>query len=157
MKGEGPENPGDAGAEAPSLDEALERARRHARAAVVEALETARALLDVAAIATGGVPAAAHGVLSLAAAALERAAAGLGSEGSEAQALVDSLAEALDAEIARWERRADDDPDARAVLRAFLGLRELLWELGIRRANDTRARGAAVVRRERVQRVHVQG
>ncbi|MBB85224.1 MAG: hypothetical protein CL931_15560 [Deltaproteobacteria bacterium] len=42
------------------------------------------------------------------------------------------LEEALAREIERWETRSERDPDARAVLRAFLGLRELLWELGVR-------------------------
>ena len=42
------------------------------------------------------------------------------------------MLDALDAEIARWETKARQDADARAVLRAFLGVRELLWELGMR-------------------------
>jgi hypothetical protein len=50
--------------------------------------------------------------------------------------LLRSIAEALDAEVARWQARAESDPEARAVLRAFLGLRELLWEFGIRPETD---------------------
>ncbi len=38
----------------------------------------------------------------------------------------------LDDEIGRWETRGRDDPEARAVLRAFLGVREILWEFGLR-------------------------
>jgi hypothetical protein len=141
-----------------SVAEALERARRHARAALAEALAAARALLDAAALGVGGVRAEDHGVLSLAATALDRAAEGLGGHGDDGRALATALATALDAEIARWELRAGDDPEARAVLRAFLGLRELLWELGFRRSDETRGRAAAVVRRgPRVQRVDVQG
>jgi hypothetical protein len=87
--------------------------------------------------------------------------------------LLSALAEALDAEIARWEARARDDAEARAVLRAFLGVRELLWELGLRRRDSAPAgpeaerraptSGAAsrsprpVRRRARVQRVPVEG
>ena len=64
------------------------------------------------------------------------------------EALVAALADALDAEIARWQARSTEDPDARAVLRAFLGLRELLWELGVRpratgEAASSEPRGAA--------------
>ena len=52
--------------------------------------------------------------------------------GDGPEPLLASIAEALDIEIARWEKRARDDLDARAVLRAFLGLREILWEFGVR-------------------------
>ena len=51
---------------------------------------------------------------------------------SRERPLLDALADALDAEIARWETRGRDDPEARAVLRAFLGVREMLWEFGLR-------------------------
>jgi hypothetical protein len=111
------------------VEEALARARRHARAAAGEGLEAVRALLDAAALATPGVPAGAQRLLSLASDALEELAATLGAEDRAAQAsLGRALNEALDTEIARWEARARDDTEARAVLRAFLGLRELLWE-----------------------------
>jgi hypothetical protein len=144
--------------------EALARARRHARAAAAEALDAVHALLDAAALATGGVPAEAHRTLSLASKLLETASRGLEpSASAEGRALAEALAGALDNEIGRWEERAHDDPEARAVLRAFLGLRELLWELGIRRAGasaagepDATGRKAAVVRpRPRVERVQV--
>jgi hypothetical protein len=107
--------------------EALARAREHGRAAVAEALAALRALLDAAALAGTGVPAADHRGLAAAARWLDGLDARAGSP-----SLLVSVAEALDAEIARWEERAQDDPDARAVLRAFLGLRELLWEFGLR-------------------------
>ncbi len=48
-------------------------------------------------------------------------------------AMPEPLATALEAEIKRWESRSQTDPDARPVLRAFLGLRELLWEIGVGR------------------------
>jgi hypothetical protein len=142
---------------AAALEAALARSRRHARAALSEALACLRALLDAASLATQGVPAEGHGLLRQLARTLGDAAEGLAPEvdGTE---IIDAVATALDEEIARWEVRAEGDPDARAVLRAFLGVREVLWELGVRRDRGTRARGPAVVRpRERVQRVHVQG
>ncbi len=135
----------------PSVEEALARARRHARAAVGEGLEAVRALLEAAALATPGVPTGAQRLLSLASDALQELAATLGAEDRVTQA-------ALDAEIARWEARARDDTEARAVLRAFLGLRELLWELGVRPEGGARARGAKRARaRRKVERVPVQG
>jgi len=152
----------DAGAAPPATAaEALARARRHGRAALGEALQAVRALLDAASLASTGVPAEAHRSLSLAAKALEGAASGLTPDADGA--LAEALAGALDAEIARWEPRSDQDPEARAVLRAFLGLRELLWELGVRRTAATapgRGAGRAAEparRRPRVERVRVQG
>jgi hypothetical protein len=91
--------------------------------------------------------------------------------GRDATALLDSISEALDTEIARWEERAGNDIEARAVLRAFIGLRELLWEFGVRRGSEggesdaasrraPRKAGRASPRgrkRPRVQRVPVEG
>ncbi len=84
--------------------------------------------------------------------------------------IVHAITDALDLEISRWETRAQDDPEARAVLRAFLGLRELLWEFGLRRGRDgaqhepggeesAAGRGSRVKRSRgpRVQRVTVEG
>jgi hypothetical protein len=116
-------------------EEALERARGHARAAAGEALAALHALLDAATLATSGRPSDGHGLVGPVARVLGGLAADLGAGvGEGAEPLLAALAEALDAEIARWERRAVDDPDARAVLRAFLGVRELLWEFGVRPA-----------------------
>jgi hypothetical protein len=113
--------------------EALVRAARHARLAAAEALAAWRALVDAGALlATGGPSARVRGLGGLSRAALEVEAALRGGTGAGGEALVRALAEALDTEIARWEARSAEDPDARAVLRAFLGLRELLWEIGVR-------------------------
>jgi hypothetical protein len=124
--------------------EALLRARDHARAAARESVATLQALLDAASLATTGVPAGARPELSLVTRALDELVEGLGRPRAEGSRLLEAVAEALDAEIARWEARAADDTEARAVLRAWLGLRELLWELGVRRsrrgAGATRAR-----------------
>lgn len=109
------------------FEEALAQARAHARRAAAEAARAARALLDAAAIGATGVPAAGHEPLRRAARWLDELAAGAGDGAWPA-----ALGAALDAEIGRWEARSRTDPEARAVLRAFLGVRELLWELGLR-------------------------
>ncbi len=152
---------------------ALARARRHANAAIAEALAAVRALLDAASLALSGDAPADHAVLGPITRILEglRAEFDAGATTAEAAALLRSIAEALDTEIARWQARAESDPEARAVLRAFLGLRELLWEFGIRREPDRApseeepARGARKAGRSdsrrrkkpRVQRVTVEG
>ena len=141
--------------------EALLRARRHARNAAAEALAALGALLDAGTLAGAGEVAGAHALLGPLARLLEGLRDRL--EGLEAEAdasLLAAVAEALDAEIARWEAHARRDPDARAVLRAFLGLRELLWEFGVRRPADGSAGPSGprdAGRRPRVQRVPVEG
>ena len=152
--------------------EALEQARQHARRAAAEAVAALHALLDAAALATSGSPSEANRVLAPLARLLENAAEGLAPDSDAVSApLLTALADALDAEIARWEARAHDDSEARAVLRAFLGVRELLWEFGLRRREPApgapepapRAPAAAaraprpVRRRSRVQRIPVEG
>ena len=162
-----PPDPRQPGAAEHSLEDALARARRHAKNAVAEGLEAVRALLDAASLATSGARAAEHPVFGRADAWIRDASAGLAASGGLPTDLAASLADALDAEIARWEQRAHDDGDARAVLRAFLGLREMLWEIGVRPSGPGRAspaerpgpvRGAGTERRpRRVERVSVQG
>jgi hypothetical protein len=144
--------------------EALARARRHGRSAAAETLAALRALLDAAALAGAGTPAEAQRVLRPLAHLLDGLGADLAAGARGADSLLAAVAGALDAEIARWEARARDDADARAVLRAFLGLREILWELGVRPAapgGAPRSRTARTVsprrRGQRVQRVPVQG
>jgi hypothetical protein len=150
-----------------SVGEAFARARDHARLAAAEAVAAFRALLDAAALAASGAP---SGELAGLAGLSERLAeldASLRAGTPGANALVGALAAALDAEIARWEERSADDGEARAVLRAFLGLRELLWELGVRtpaqRSERPRARSAPPAApdggaaRPRVRRVPVEG
>jgi len=144
--------------------EALERARQHGRAAAAEALCALHALIDAASLATTGAPAEAHRGIALVARALEDVAGAFG-EG-EGASLLGAVVEALDAEIGRWEQRATQDPEARAVLRAYLGLRELLWELGVRRPASAEAeaekpsattRADALRRRAAIQRVPLEG
>jgi glutathione S-transferase len=142
--------------------EALARARRHGRAAAAEALAAIEALLDAGALVSAGEPAAAHPLLAPLAQLLAHLKGRLeGAAGADGESVLAAVAEALDAEIARWEERAHQDPEARAVLRAFLGVRELLWEFGVRRPDEPGAprdeRRPAKRRSARVQRVRVQG
>lgn len=123
--------------------DALARARRHAHAAIAEALASVGALLDAWSLALNGEAAASNALLGPIARMLEglRAEFDGNATTGEAAALLRSIAEALDAEIARWATRAETDPEARAVWRAFFGLRELLWEFGIRREPDASGSG----------------
>jgi hypothetical protein len=143
-----------------ALDEALARARRHAKNAAAEALEALRALLDAASLATSGAPSANNALFVSIDRWIARASRGWASQGGVSDGITAEIAAALDQEIARWEERAKHDDDARPVLRAFLGLREVLWELGVRaqRAEPSGGRaGADPLRPRRVQRVAVQG
>jgi hypothetical protein len=116
-----------------TLEEALERARRHGLAALAESASAARALVDAAALAATGAPSDANGRLAVATgwldAAAEHARAGAG---RPLGPWLDAVSDALDDEIERWEEKSRVDPEARAVLRAFLGVREILWEFGLR-------------------------
>ena len=138
-----------------TVQEALVRARRHARASLAEAVAAVRALLDAAALATAGVPSDEQRRLSGLAATLDALAAQLAPDGAgEGPPLLAAVYEALDDEIERWEERSREDADARPVLRAFLGLREILWELGVRPTQP--GAPAEPPRGARVQRVPVE-
>ncbi len=170
-----PEDPQDSrnsagGVESPA--EALGRARVHARNAAFEAIAALRALLDAAALGISAQPAEQHRVFAKLARALDDLSERFSSGNIATSEMSFLILQALDAEIARWEGRSQDDPNARAVLRAFLGMREILWEFGIRERgpaqgaaegddamDPTPARGAATRRGKpaRVQRVEVQG
>ena len=116
------------------VEEALSRARKHLRSATLEGLEATSALLD-AALRTAGIddtdPRSFAGELR---ASLNDLLAAVRTDGALRfpSALADPVLAALDAEIARWEARSAKDAASRPVLRAFLALRELLWELGVR-------------------------
>jgi hypothetical protein len=153
----------EADAEAPasgprSVQEALARARRHARASLAEAVAMLRALLDAAALAATGVPSDEQQRLSGIAATLDALAAQIAPDGAgDGAPLLAAVYEALDDEIERWEERSRDDSNARPVLRAFLGLREILWELGVRPTQPAGGAGPAQpARGGRVQRVPVE-
>jgi hypothetical protein len=116
-------------------EEALQRARAHLHQATLEGLEAARALLEVGLHTSGLADASGDSLLENLQHSLESLITGIRENASFVlpRALAEPLAAALESEIKRWEHRSQTDPDARPVLRAFLGLRELLWELGLGR------------------------
>jgi hypothetical protein len=147
------------------------RARRHGRAAAAEGMAMVQALVDAASLASGGRPSDASRLFG----PLSKLLEGLGDELMRGTAdrpseLFATIAAAIDSEVAYWEKQAHDDTEARTVLRAFLGLREVLWEFGVkreptgagtavpkRRPPSTRSRAGAAGGAPRVQRVPVQG
>jgi len=117
--------------------EAVDRARRHLRNAAREGLEASRALVEAALLAgnmVGGEGESRGGLAGEAKSALDAWIAALETDQPfrMPEALAEPLRRAIQAEIDRWEERSVEDESARPVLRAFLGLRELLWELGMR-------------------------
>ncbi len=124
-----------------SVEEALRRSARHTRNAIAEASLATIALLDAISIPLTGRHAAeadssdglAGRGLSMLSRRLDELARMVRSADTRLpDELLTAILDALGAEIARWEERSKEDPDARAVLRAFLGLREILWEFGVR-------------------------
>jgi hypothetical protein len=168
-----------------SVEEALREALDHARNAMAEGLLAGRSLIDAACLALFGEPArltpdAARDASDarVAFAAMARGMDELAGKVRSTDAMtaandtmMRTMLDALDAEIGRWERRSAHDSDARAVLRAFLGLREILWEFGHSRAETpeqpaaeprpapaaSAATAHAADAAPRVQRVKVQG
>lgn len=134
-----------------SLRSALERTRVHSQLALSEGAAALGALLDAASISvTADADAARNSILAELARKLDQTSATLADASSYPG--VQPLLDALDAQIERWEERSEDDPDARAVLRAFLGLREVLWETGFRpqsAPNPRPSKGDAAHRRSR--------
>jgi len=131
-------NPGpDSTRDRDSIRQALERALEHAQNAAAEGVAGARDLLDAASLGVFGAPAQNHRSLGELAKLLEQIERSLSGEApSFRNAAIRSLLAAIDREVERWEKRSDEDPDARAVLRVYLGLREILWELGVRPPRD---------------------
>jgi hypothetical protein len=130
--------------------EALDRARRHALGALAELTAALHALADAASLATTGAASDAHPPLARAIAWLDAVSEqARSSAGRPGAAWADAVADAIDDEIERWEERSRHDPEARAVLRAFLGVREILWEFGLRPRESTAPPRAREERRER--------
>lgn len=156
-----------------TVEEALSRARNHARVAAAESVAALQALLDAMALGLSGRAAEGDAILGPLSSSLEELRALIAPEDSRFGAsLLSALFDALDAEIARWEVRSREDPNARSVLRAFLGVREILWEISSRgqeamsssRDGGPKAGGRKPSsgtgrsrRRSRVQRVPVEG
>ena len=116
-----------------TVEEALRRARAHGRAAAAESVAALRALLDATALALSGRAAEGDAVLGPLSRSLEELRALIAPDDARfGSSLLSALFDALDAEIARWELRSHEDPNARSVLRAFLGVREILWEISAR-------------------------
>lgn len=114
---------------AEAATEALQRAALHGRRACAEALEAVRALLDAASLGLTGQTADQHAAFAVFSQFLSDLSGRLAVKDTDIAPLI---LDALGEEIRRWEERSKDDPEARSVLRAFLGLREILWELGVR-------------------------
>lgn len=128
------------------FDDALGRARAHLQRAFLEGLEAATALVEAASIVRRD-PGADGSLMAEIVRGLDRAVRELRAAGrlDLPPGLLEPLEKALDAEIARWEARSKRDADARPILRAFLGLRELLFELtrsGAARSTAPRPNGA---------------
>lgn len=116
-----------------SVRQAIERATHHAGLALAEGVASTRALLDAASIGVTGESAQTRPHLAEFAKALDQISDALSGQASSiSSSALTALLEALETEISRWEVRSKTDDDARAVLRAFLGLREFFWELGVR-------------------------
>ena len=117
-----------------TANQALERAIGHASVALSEGVASARALLDAASLIVSELPAEAHPNLAELARALDQVSEALsGNSPSLRATATHALLETIDSEIARWEVKSRSDDDARSVLRVFMSLREVLWEIGIRR------------------------
>lgn len=158
-----------------SVLEALERASLHTSRAGAELLAAARAILDAVSLALSGQPSEANAALGALSRGLDDLIERIDTGATEVPAPIAAvLLSALDAEIARWELRSATEPEARAVLRTFLAIREILWEFGVQRddakqgkggnasrnkpprAAKPRAAKAAAVRRK-VKRIDVEG
>jgi hypothetical protein len=141
--------------------------------AAAESVAALQALLDAASLALAGRPAERDAILGPLSSSLEELRALIAPDDSRfGSSLLSALFDALDAEIARWEVRSREDPNARSVLRAFLGVREILWEIssrgpeptsssrrgGPQAGGKTESAGTGRSRRgTRVQRVPVEG
>ncbi len=116
------------------VEQALQRARTHLQNSSLEGLEAVRALAEAAVHASGQTMDSTDSLTGQIQGQIEDLISTLRGNASFVmpRAIADPLSQAVDAEIRRWEERAKDDPDARLVLRAFLGMRELLWEFSKR-------------------------
>ncbi len=151
-------------------EDGLRRAREHLGRATLESLEAARALLSASMRASGIHSVAPDGLAGEIGRGLDALISSLrrGEAFALPSALALPLAKALEAEITRWEVRSQTDSDARPVLRAFLGFREVLWEFGVRpqpepdrsstsQPPDTTASRPPPSAKPRVQRFDIEG
>ncbi|HIF96740.1 MAG TPA: hypothetical protein EYQ54_06905 [Myxococcales bacterium] len=116
-----------------TVEQALARSLQHARNSASQALLATRALMDALSILLADEPvvrhAQANSPIANVAEAIERWADTLqGPEPNHSSSGLPAVLHALEAEIDRWEMRAQSDSNARTVLHAFLGIRDILWE-----------------------------
>lgn len=138
-----------------SVEEALARARRHGRAAASEGLAALQALLEAGALSAGR--AVDEGSLATLRDTLARVRRWLDPEGGrDAASVLDGVSQALDEEIQRWEEKSKDEPDARTILRAFLAVREVVWEFTSRTDGAVAQAGSATAS-ETPRRIPVEG
>jgi hypothetical protein len=149
-------------------NEALQRARSHLRNSTLEGLEAVRALLEAAIHASGVLATSPDSLVSQLREQLDDLIAAVRNNTGFVMphAFAEPLRTAMDAEIKRWEKRAQTDPDARLVLRAFLEMRALLWENSAHEdvsgktnepsSSATNPRGTAGPKRKRVQRFQIE-
>jgi len=165
-RGRSQKEAGQGGAGIDALSQALGRANLHAQRALSEGIAAARALLDIASLGVWGAPAESNRSLGEIAKMLDQLTDTLaGDPDAASRGPLRAVLDSLEVQIARWEERSHDDPDARAVLRLFLGLREVLWEFGLRPSDAAekqtpdlaRTPASAPSRRSRVQRVDIRG
>ncbi|MDG2334168.1 MAG: hypothetical protein P8Q97_08090 [Myxococcota bacterium] len=140
-----------------TLEEALGQSLEHARASASEALMAARLLLDALSILLANEPVVRHAEhnspIGYLASSIERWASSLRPpENRPNSPDFPAVLGAVEQEIERWAGRAQDDADARTVLHAFLGMREILWELDAAPAKRTVRNPARSARASRVSR-----
>ncbi len=128
---------GEGSAHARSLAEALERCAHHGHGGLLEGLAALRAGVDAASFLLFRC-AADEGPLDPFWMLVDELRSGLARGRTESESLLRALSEALDVEGARWEEWGRDDPEARAVFRAFVELRSLLREFGMPNAEPRR-------------------
>ena len=113
-------DPGTAAARNETAAQALQRARAHALRAVGEALAAAQAIVDAASIGVAGRKDAAHPVLRGLSELLDEQSRRLREDGSQVPVpVMTAILDALDQEIARWEKRAERDAALHGLLSAF--------------------------------------
>ncbi len=122
---------------ATSLADAIDRATRHGRGGLGEALAAARFAVDAASFALFGC-AADESAFEPFWMLLDELGSGLATSRPEGEAVLRAFAEALAEETARWETLGRDDPEARAVSRVFAELAALLREFGMPAAGPRR-------------------
>ena len=138
-----------------SVEEALERARRHGLASAAEGLAALQALAEAGALAAGR--SIDEGSLATLRDTLVRVRRWLDPDGGrDAASVLEGVSQALDEEIHRWEEKSKDDADARTILRAFLAVREVVWEFAAR-SDGRHASPAAAAAHSAPRRVPVEG